>query len=49
MANEALNERIDSDPDIRPQYHTYVESKAEWDDLPDDGLPRYPEGKPGER
>ena len=39
---------LDADPGIRPQYHAFVESKAEWDEIPDDGLPRYPEGKPGE-
>ena len=32
---------LDGDPGIRPQYHSFVESKAPWDDLPDDGLPRY--------
>jgi hypothetical protein len=35
---------IDGDPGIRPQFHTFVESMAPWDELPDDGLPRYPEG-----
>jgi hypothetical protein len=39
---------LDGDPQIRPEYHTYVASAAPWDALPDDGLPRYPEGKPGE-
>jgi hypothetical protein len=32
---------LDDDPGIRPQYHSFVGSKAEWDELPDDGLPRY--------
>jgi hypothetical protein len=32
---------VDGDPGIRPQYHSFVDSRAEWDDLPDDGLPRY--------
>jgi hypothetical protein len=32
---------LDGDPGIRPQYHTFVGSKAPWDELPDDGLPRY--------
>jgi hypothetical protein len=32
---------VDGDPGIRPQYHTYVESKAVWDEILDD-LPRYP-------
>jgi hypothetical protein len=37
---------LDDDPGIRPQYHTYVDSRAPWDELPDDGLPRYPAGAP---
>ena len=36
---------LDSDPGIRPQYHSFVASKAPWDELPADGLPRYP-GRP---
>jgi len=39
---------LDGDPEIRPEYHTFVASAAPWDVLPDDGLPRYPEAKPGE-
>ena len=34
---------FDDDPGIRPQYHTFVASRAAWDDLPDDGLPRFDE------
>jgi hypothetical protein len=37
---------LDGDPEIRPQFHTYVDSRAPWDELPDDGLPRYSEGSP---
>lgn len=33
---------LDGDPGIRPQYHSFVGSKAAWDELVDDGLPRYP-------
>jgi hypothetical protein len=33
---------LDGDPEIRPQYHSFVGSKAPWDEIPDDGLPRYP-------
>lgn len=33
---------LDDDPGIRPQYHSFVDSKAPWDELPDDGLPRFP-------
>jgi hypothetical protein len=32
---------LDGDPGIRPQYRSFVGSKAAWDELPDDGLPRY--------
>lgn len=34
---------LDGDPEIRPQYHQFVDSRAVWEELPDDGLPRYPE------
>jgi hypothetical protein len=37
---------LDGDPGIRPQYRSFVESRAAWDELPNDGLPRYPEAKP---
>jgi hypothetical protein len=37
---------LDGDPGIRPQFHTFVESRAVWEELPDDGLPRYPAAKP---
>ena len=33
---------LDGDPGIRPQYHTFVASKAPWDEITDD-LPQYPE------
>jgi hypothetical protein len=35
---------FDGDPDLAPQWHGYVGSKAGWDVLPDDGLPRYEAG-----
>lgn len=38
---------LDDDPEIRPEYHSFVDSRAAWDALPDDGLPRYP-GRPPE-
>jgi hypothetical protein len=34
---------LDGDPGIRPQYHSYVASRAPWDEVPDDGLPRHDE------
>jgi hypothetical protein len=36
---------LDSDPGIRPQWRQYVDYAAAWEEIPDDGLPRYPEGK----
>jgi hypothetical protein len=37
---------LDGDPGIRPEFHLFVASKAPWDELPDDGLPRYDEAHP---
>ncbi len=37
---------FDDDPGIRPQFHTYVESRAPWDEITDD-LPQYPDAWPG--
>lgn len=37
---------LDGDPVIRPEFHTYVDSKAPWETLPEDGLPRYAESPP---
>jgi hypothetical protein len=37
---------LDDDPRQRPQYHSFVESRAAWDELPDDGLPLYEDAKP---
>jgi hypothetical protein len=33
---------LDGDPEILPQYHSFVDFRADWDELPEDGLPRYP-------
>ena len=38
---------IDGDPGIRPQSHAFVAYAASWEELPDDGLPRYDEARPG--
>jgi hypothetical protein len=38
---------VDGDPGIRPSARQYVAYAAAWEDLPDDGLPRHPEGSPG--
>jgi hypothetical protein len=34
---------FDHDPGIRPQYRQFVAYAAQWESLPDDGLPRYDE------
>jgi hypothetical protein len=36
---------VDGDPGIRPKFRQYVDYAAVWEELPDDGLPRYPEGR----
>ena len=36
---------LDGDPGNRPQFHTFVASKAPWDEITD-GLPQYAEYKP---
>ena len=37
---------LDDDPGIRPQYHSFVESKAPWEQICDDGLPQFPDRSP---
>lgn len=37
---------VDGDPGIRPQWHQFVAYAASWEDILDDGLPRYAEAKP---
>jgi hypothetical protein len=34
---------LDDDPEVRPEAHVYVASKAPWFEITD-GLPRFPEG-----
>lgn len=36
---------FDGDPGIRPQHRQFVNYAAVWEEIPDDGLPRYPEGR----
>ena len=38
---------FDEDPGVRPSWRQYVAYAAEWEPIPDDGLPRFDEGKPG--
>jgi hypothetical protein len=37
---------FDRDPGIRPQWHQFVAYAAQWEPIPDDGLPRYDERPP---
>ncbi len=37
---------LDDDPQIRPQYHSFVASRAPWDSVPDDGAPRFEAANP---
>ncbi len=36
---------LDGDPGIRPSTRQFVAYAASWEPIPDDDLPRYPEGK----
>ena len=36
---------FDADPGIRPAWRAYVAYAAPWEPIPDDGLPRFPEGR----
>jgi len=38
---------LDDDPGIRPQYHSFVDSRAPWEELHEDGLERYGARHPG--
>ncbi len=37
---------FDADPGIRPSWRQFVAYAPDWDPLPDDGLPRFPERRP---
>jgi len=37
---------FDDDPGIRPSRRQFVAYAADWEPIPDDGLPRHPEGIP---
>lgn len=37
---------FDGDPGVRPSYRQFTAYAAPWEPIPDDGLPRYPEGRP---
>jgi hypothetical protein len=36
---------FDGDPGIRPSYRQFVADAAAWEEIPDDGLPRFPAGR----
>lgn len=36
---------FDGDPGVRPAYRTFVSYAAVWEPIPNDGLPRFPEGR----
>jgi hypothetical protein len=36
---------VDGDPGLRPSYRQYVAYAAAWEPIPDDGLPRFEEGR----
>jgi hypothetical protein len=36
---------LDSDPGVRPQFRQFVAYAVPWETIPEDGLPRYPEGR----
>jgi len=38
---------LDGDPAVRPQFHSFAGSAAAWEELRDDGLPRYEGRYPG--
>lgn len=40
---------FDEDPGVRPSWRTYVAYAASWEQIPDDGLARFPEAKPQAR
>jgi hypothetical protein len=46
---EALSVRMgafDEDPGVLPSSRQYVAYAATWEPIPDDGVPRFPEGRP---
>ena len=38
---------VDGDPGIRPEKHQFTDYAACWEEIPDDGLPRYAESSRG--
>ena len=40
---------LDGDPGHRPRGHIWTSERATWYEIPEDGLPRFPEGLPARR
>jgi hypothetical protein len=38
---------FDGDPGVRPSYRQFVAYAAPWEEIPEDGLPRFPESRGG--
>ena len=38
---------VDGDPEVRPAAHQFTAYSAPWEELPEDGLPRFEERIPG--
>ena len=38
---------VDGDPGVRPESRAFVAYAASWEPIPDDGLPRHDEARPG--
>ena len=36
---------FDADPGIRPGVRAFVDDAAPWEEIPEDGLPRYPQSR----
>ena len=39
---------VDGDPGIRPRWRQWMDSVPDWHDVPDDGLPRFPQARPAD-
>ena len=37
---------FETDPGVRPSFRQFTDYAATWEPIPEDGLPRYPEGRP---
>jgi len=37
---------VEGDPEVEPSWRAWVSSAPDWYPIAEDGLPRYPEGRP---